>query len=69
MTLFKSHGIQEPSLPTRPRSYRGLRFGLSVPRHAGAPEVEAEVDACVRALTRVQPVQWEDVLASYDRAA
>ena len=68
MTLFKTHGIHE-SPPARPRGYRRLRFGLTARPRTVARDIEAEVAACVRALTRVQPARWEDVLASYDRAA
>lgn len=70
MQLFRSPGISDTPQPARPRSYRWLRFGLRR-EQAAAPQahIDADVAACVRALTRVQPAHWEDVVASYDRAA
>lgn len=70
MQLFTSPGIRDALAPLRAGTFRWPRFG---PRRTPAPpspdRIEADVAACVLALTRVHPARWEDVLASCDRAA
>ncbi len=74
MQLFKSHGIGETTPWPATRSYRQSWFGLrrrcpsARIKHSPAA-IDADVAACVVALARVQPVQWEDMLVSYERAA
>ena len=67
MHLFRSPGIDDRTTP-RARSYRALRFG---PRHAPPVTEPVEVTFTARVVPRprVQPPQWEDVVASFDRAA
>lgn len=73
MQLFRSQGIREAVVTARTRSYRLPWFGRArhTPVQATPPppsHVKAGIAVNSIALARVPP-QWEDVLASYDRAA